>query len=70
MERIDWRMRFGLLNVSINSLKLSPLASGAKGIILRDPFCYSCQANVMQMNLREKTKDFSKNSGEEVRQKY
>ena len=62
MERIDWRMRFGLLNVSINSLKLSPLASGAKGIILIDPFCNSCQANVMQMNLREKTKDFSKNS--------
>ena len=69
MEQIDWRMRFGLENVSINSLKLSPLASGAKCIILIDPFCNSCQANVMQMNLRGKTIDFSKNS-REVRQKW
>ena len=43
--------------------------SGAKGIILIDPFCNSCQTNVMQMNLREKTIDFSKNS-REVRQKW
>ena len=43
--------------------------SSAKGIILIDPFCNSCQANVMQMNLREKTIDFSKNS-REFRQKW
>ena len=46
-----------------------PLASGAKGIILIDPFCISCQTNVMQMSLREKTIDFSKNS-REVQQKW
>ena len=69
MERIAWRMRFGLQNVSINSLRVSPLASGAKGIILIDPFCNSCQTNAMQMTLREKTIDFRKNS-REVRQKW
>ena len=69
MERIDWRMRFGPQNVSINSLKLSPLALDAKGIIYIDRSCNLCQTNAMQMNLREKAIDLSNNS-REVRQKW
>ena len=69
MERIDWRMRFGPQNVSITSLKLSPLALDAKGIIFIDRSCNLCQTNAMQMNLREKAIDLSNNS-REVRQKW